>query len=103
MNDKELDILFDQSVQRQKAVEQINARVMKTVRRDMRIRWARRWISLVAICFGLPMLLVLYIFALYTHMPDMPLWQTIVCYTLPVGTVAVFFGKTLHDFSPSNM
>ena len=103
MNDKELDILFDQSAQRQKAIEQINAQVMKTVRRDMRIRWARRWIRLVAICFGLPMLLVLYIFALHTYMPDMPLWQTIVCYALPVGTVAVFFGKTLHDYSPSNM
>ena len=103
MNDKELDMLFSQSVQRQKAVEQINAQVIKKVRRDMRIRRARKWIRIVAICFGLPIMLVLYIYALYTYMPDIPLWQTIICYTLPVGTVAIFFGKTLHDFSPFDM
>ena len=103
MNDKELDILFSQSAQRQKAVEQINRQVMQTVRRDIRKKAVRRWTRLVAACFGLPMLVVLYIYALYTYMPDIALWQTIICYTLPVGTMVVFFGKTLHDFSPSNM
>lgn len=103
MNDKELDILFDQSAQRKKTVEQINARVMQTVRRDMRKKAVRRWTRLVAACFGLPILTVLYIYALYTHMPDMQLWQTIICYALPVGTMVVFFGKSLHDFSPSEM
>ena len=60
MNDKELDILFEQSAQRQKAVEQINRQVMQTVRRDMRRKALRKWVRLLGLCFGAPMLIVLY-------------------------------------------
>lgn len=46
MDDKELDSLFEQSAQRQKAVEQINRQVMQTVRRDMRLKVLRKWAKL---------------------------------------------------------
>lgn len=103
INDNELDILFEQSAQRQKAVEEINRQVMQTVRRDMRLKVVKKWMCLLTISFGLPVLLVLYIYMLYTYMPDIPQWIMYICYAMPLGTLAAFLGKTLHDFSPTNM
>lgn len=99
MTDQELDSLFAQSAQSQKAVEQINRQVMKTVRREMRLQTVRRWAKLLAICFGIPFLVVLYIYILYTYMPEMETPLRIITFALPLGTLAVFFGKGLRDFS----
>lgn len=103
MNDQELNILFEQSARRQKAVEQINLEVMRTVRSDMRAKRIRKWARLIALCFGVPMLIVLYVFALVTYLPDMPEVIKVICFVLPLGTMALFFGKNLHDFSPLDM
>lgn len=100
MTDQELDSLFAQSAQNQKVVEQINLRVMKTVRRNMRLKIARKWAKLLGLCFGLPLMVVLYIYILYTYMPEMETPLRIITFVLPLGTLAVFFGKGLHDFSP---
>jgi len=100
MTDKEFDLLFQQSAQRQQAVEQINRQVMKTVRRDMRLKTLRKWARLVGLCFGVPVMGVLYVYILFTYMPEMPQAIRYVCYALPLGTLAVFFGKNLRDFSP---
>ena len=43
MTDKELDLLFAESAKRQPEVEQINRQVMRTVRRDMRLKTLRKW------------------------------------------------------------
>ena len=103
MNDQELDSLFEQSAQRQKAVAQINRQVMQTVRRDMRLKVLRKWAKLLGLCFGLPMMFVLYIFMLRTSMPELAQPILIALYVLPLGTLLVFFGKALHDFSPTDM
>ena len=103
MNDNELDRLFEQSVQRQKAVEQINKQVMKTVRRDIRLKVLRKWIRLIGISFGIPALIVLYIYLLCTFMPMLPLPIQIAVLALPLGTLFAFFGKSLHDFSPTEL
>ena len=100
MTDQELDSLFAQSAQNQKVVEQINLRVMKTVRRNMRLKIVRKWAKLLGLCFGLPLMVVLYIYILYTYMPEMETPLRIITFVLPLGTLAVFFGKGLHDFSP---
>ena len=99
MNDKDLDILFAQSAQRRKAVEQINMQVMRSVRRDMRIKALRKWAKLLGICFGLPLMAVLYVYILFTYMPEMDAPLRIMTFVLPLGTLALFFGKGLHDFS----
>ena len=103
MNDKELDILFTQSAQRQHIVEQINAEVMKTVKRDMRLKVLRKWAKLLGICFGLPLLVVLYTYALFTFMPDMQLPIRIATFALPLVTLFLLSGKELHDFLLSDM
>ncbi len=103
MNDQELDILFAQSAQRQKAMEQINRQVMQTVRRDMRIKVIRKWAKLLGICFGLPLMVVLYVYALFTYMPDMQMPLRIVTFALPLATLFLLSGKELHDFLLSDM
>ena len=47
ITDYELDTLFQQSAQQHKAVEQINRQVMRTVRRDMRLKTLRKWAKLL--------------------------------------------------------
>lgn len=103
MNDQELDILFAQSAQNQKVVEQINASVMRTVRRDMRRKAVRKWARLLGICFGMPLMIVFLVFALMTYLPDQSMPVYITTLALPVITLVLFFGKGLHDFSLSNM
>lgn len=103
MNNQELDILFAQSAQRQQAVEQINRQVMQTVRRDMRLKWIRKWAKLLGLCFVTPMLIVLYIYVLYTIMPAMEMPLRIVTLVLPLLTLTGIYGKQIHDFSSADM
>lgn len=103
ITDQELDMLFLQSAKHQKAVEQINRQVMKTVRRDMRLKIARKWAKLLTICFGLPLMVALYAYMLFTYMPVMEQSLRIAAFVLPMGTMVVLFGKGLHDFSVFEM
>ena len=100
ISDKELDMLFEQSAREQMTVERINTQVMKTVRRDMRLKVLRKWAKLLGLCFGVPMLVVLYVYMMFTYMPDMETPLRIMTFALPLGTLAFFFGKGLRDFSP---
>ncbi len=102
-DDNELDLLLQQSASHTKAVEQINRQVMQTVQRDMRLKKVRKWMRLLGVCFGLPMLVILYIYMICNYMPTMPTPISIICYALPIGTILAIFGIILHDFSPSDM
>ena len=100
ITDQELDTLFEQSAQQHKAVEQINRQVMRTVRRDMRLKALRKWAKLSGLCFGLPVAVVLYIYALFVFMPEMPEQLQIVCMAIPVATVLALAAQRLYYFSP---
>ena len=100
MTDKDLDLLFAESAKRQPDVAQINATVMRTVRRDLRLKKLRKWAKLLGICFGLPVAVVLYIYALFMFMPEMPEQLRIVCIAIPVATVLALAAQRLYYFSP---
>ena len=100
ITDQELDLLFEQSAQQHKAVEQINRQVIRTVRRDMRLKTLRKWAKLLGLCFGLPVAVVLYIYALFVFMPEMPEQLQIVCMAIPVATVLALAAQRLYYFSP---
>ena len=100
MTDKELDILFAESAKRQPDVAQINATVMRTVRRDLRLKKLRKWAKLLGICFGLPVAVVLYIYALFVFMPEMPEQLRILSIALPIATILILAAQRLHYFSP---
>ena len=103
LTDKELDMLFEQSAERQLRVNQINAAVMKTVKRDMRLKVLRKWARLIGLSFGLPLLIVLYVYALFTFMPDMLMPIRIITIALPIATLFLLSGKELHDFLLADM
>ena len=100
ITDYELDTLFQQSAQQHKAVEQINRQVMRTVRRDMRLKTLRKWAKLLGLCFGLPLAVVVYIYALFVFMPEMPEQLQTVCIAIPVATILALAAQRLHYFSP---
>ena len=100
MTDQQLDILFTESAKRQQSVNQINATVMRTVRRDLRVKTIRKWARLIGGCFGIPMALVYYIWALWHVMAESPL-QTplrVICIALPLITIITLLATKLRNF-----
>ena len=100
ITDQELDMLFEQSAQQHKAVEQINRQVMRTVRRDMRLKTLRKWAKLLGLCFGLPVAVVVYIYALFVFMPEMQEQLQAVYIAIPIATILGLAAQRLHYFSP---
>ena len=100
ITDYKLDTLFQQSAQQHKAMEQINRQVMRTVRRDMRLKTLRKWAKLLGLCFGLPVAVVVYIYALFLFMPEMPEQLRIVCIAIPIATILGLAAQRLRYFSP---
>ena len=100
MNDQELDILLSESAKRQQSVNQINATVMRTVRRDLRLKIVRKWAKLLGLCFGIPLALVVYIFVLNEAMSisAMQMQLRIVCIALPLVTIAILVAINLKKF-----
>lgn len=100
MTDQELDILLSESAKRQAPVADINAAVMRTVRRDLRRKAFRKWARLVIGCLGVPMALVLYGFVLNEAISG-SLMQSplrIVCLALPLVTIIVLLATRLRNF-----
>ena len=100
MTDKDLDLLFAESAKRQPDVVQINATVMRAVRRDLRLKTLRKWAKLLGICFGLPVAVVVYIYALFVFMPEMPEQLRVLSIALPIATILILAAQRLHYFSP---
>ena len=100
ITDYELDTLFQQSAQQHKAVEQINRQVMRTVRRDMRLKTLRKWAKLLGLCFGLPLAVVVYIYALFVFMPEMQEQLQAVYIAIPIATILGLAMQRLYYFSP---
>ncbi len=100
ITDHELDTLFQQSAQQHKAVKQINRQVMRTVRRDMRLKTLRKWARLLGLCFGQPVAVVVYIYALFLFMPEMPEQLKTVCIAIPIATILGLAVQRLRYFSP---
>ena len=100
ITDNELDKLFAESAERNRLLAQVNTEVMRTVRRDIRRKQLLRWGRVLAFCFGLPLLAVLYVFVLRTYVPVMPPALTIAYYVLPLSTLLYYVTKRLRNFSP---
>ena len=96
MTDKDLDLLFAESAKRQQPIADINATVMRTVRRDLRLKTLRKWAKLLGLCFGMPVAIVVYAYALFVFMPEMPEQLQTVCMAIPVATVLALAAQRLY-------
>ena len=103
ITDNELDLLLQKSAQHHKAVEQINRHVMRTVRRDMRLKTLRKWAKLLALCFGLPLMDIAYLWLLKQGIPFLPEENMWIAFVVPVLTLLGLSGKFLHDFSVTDL
>ena len=100
MTDQELDMLFTESAKRQQSVEQISANVMRSVRRDLRLKIVRKWAKLIGLCFGIPLAVVVYIFVLNESISVSPM-QTplrVACIALPLITIGLLLAVRLRNF-----
>ena len=100
VNDIDLDLLFAESAKRQQSVDQINATVMRSVRRDLRLKLVRKWARLVGGCFGIPLALVVYIYMLNQaiSVTSMQSPLRIVCIALPLITIITLLATKLKNF-----
>lgn len=100
VNDIDLDLLFAKSAKRQQSVKQINATVMRSVRRDLRLKLIRKWARLVGGCFGIPLALVVYIYVLNEaiNVSSMQSPLRIVCIALPLITIITLLATKLRNF-----
>lgn len=100
MTDQELDILLNESAKRQQPIADINATVMRTVRRDLRLKTLRKWTRLIVLCLGVPMALVLYGFVLNEAISGSSMQSPlrIVCLALPLVTIIVLLATRLRNF-----
>ena len=100
MTDQELDLLFTESAKRQQSVEHINASVMRSVRRDLRLQLVRKWAKLIGLCFGIPMALVIYIYVLNEAVSGSSMQSPlrIVCLALPLITIGLLLAVRLRNF-----
>jgi len=100
MTDQELDSLLSESAKRQQPIADINAAVMRTVRRDLRLKAVRKWARLVIGCLGVPMALVLYGFVLNEAISSSSMQSPlrIVCLALPLVTIIALLATRLRNF-----
>ena len=100
MTDQELDSLFTESAKRQQSVEHINASVMRSVRRDLRLKIVRKWAKLLGLCLGVTLALVVYIFVLNEaiSISSMQMPLRIVCFALPLITIIALLATRLRNF-----
>ncbi len=96
----DLDKLLSESAKRQQPVADINASVMRTVRRDLRLKAIRKWTRLIVLCLGVPMALVLYGFVLNEAISGSSMQSPlrIVCLALPLVTIIALLATRLRNF-----
>jgi hypothetical protein len=76
---------------------------MRTVRRDLRRKRLRKWVKLLGISFGLPLAVVVYVYALFVFMPQLPEQLRIASFVLPIATIAILLARKMRSFSVSDM
>lgn len=58
IDDKELDLLINKAITRERQVQQMNARIVQAVRRNERRRTARMWLRMVGFALFVPISLL---------------------------------------------
>lgn len=112
LTDEQLDDLILQSLRRQQMVDEINVSVMKQLRRTTRRRSLLRWGRMVAFAFGLPMLLLLFGWLLWSSLcqqdtPQLSLFNcqlpVYTCLLLPVAVMLLATFRAIVIFSPGDV
>ena len=108
LTDEQLDDLILQSLHRQQMVDDINVAVMKQLRRTTRRRSLLRWGKIVVFAFGLPLMLFVFGWLLWTviSQQDVILFSihnfrlsVFTCLLLPIATMLYASWRAIANFS----
>ena len=112
LTDEQLDDLVRQSLIRQQMVDEINVSVMKQLRHTTRRRSLLRWGRIIAFSFGLPLLLLLFGWLLWSsvNQQDAPQFTVFnyrmsfyICLLFPVAAMLYATWRAIVNFSPSDV
>lgn len=112
LTNEQLDDLIRQSFSRQEMVEEINLSVMKQLRRNSRRRNLLRWGRIVAFAFGLPLIVLLYGWLLWSSFSQQEAFRFsifdgqlpfLVILLLPIATMLYATWQAIIKFSPSKV
>lgn len=99
IGDNELDKLLEESARRETALRNINMNVMRSVKQDVRRKNLRKWMGVIAFCFTIPIMVVLYVYVLNNVQLSLPLLVHIAVYVLPLVTIFLLVSKKLHNIT----
>lgn len=104
MDDRQLDKLLCENFEREAMLEDINRRVMHQIcHRERRIT-LRKFLRMVAVAFGTPLILLGYVITVYkciAEQPQYPLVQTFLGVSVLIAIVS--FAKLIQKFSSQNL
>ena len=112
LTDEQLDDLVRQSLIRQQMVDEINVSVMKQLRHTTRRRSFLRWGRIVAFAFGLPLLLLLFGWLLWSSVSQQDAqcftffnyqMSFYICLLFPVAAMLYATWRAIVNFSPSDV
>ncbi len=104
MNDRQLDNLIRENFEREAMLENINRRVMHQISRQEHRITSRKFLHMVAVAFGTPLILLGYGITIYKYVMEQPqstLVQTILIASVMI--VLVSFAKIILKFSARNL
>lgn len=112
LTEEQLDDLIRQSFQRQQTIDDINVSVMKQLRHTTRRHRLMQLGKAVAFAFGLPMILLLFGWLLWSSISQHDALRFAVfdyqvpftiCLIFPIVTMLLVFWKAIRNFSPSDV
>ncbi len=89
IDDKELDSLISEALSREAMAEDVCRNVQREIARSRRSRLWRKWLPLVLFSFGVPLLLLLSIYAYYLMWQHVAVLRYLDCFNLVPPLVLV--------------
>ena len=110
--DEQFDELIRESFQRQQIIDDINVSVTRQLQHSARRRRMQHWGRIVAFAFGLPLLLLLFGWLLWStvcqeHTAYLTIFNSQVpvyaCLLLPVAAMLYVTWRAIRNFSPEEV
>ena len=100
LTDDQLDALIRSTFERRQALDGMNAEIMKTLQHSSRRAWLRRWGRVVAFSFGLPFLLLLFGWLLWSFISEHGISSPVyLCLIIPFVAMIYLSMRMIASFS----
>jgi len=99
MDDKMLDKLIVDALQRRETLEVVNKDILREVRHRARLEWMKKWGRVVAFSFGLPLLLLVFAFGIYAAASSPSLGHFRYFLLIPLLTMLYLVWREMKNFS----